>query len=136
MTDANEAREVLPIVFLGQDPRFVANPDTRDQQTLARTRDFRPGLNPQQHPMETQYSLAAKTGRHLDMGPHAPSAKREELEEQGTGDETGGPKVSSATEPASGSSDDSRTGQPPTDPVPPVVVAKEKTEQTLTPPAI
>lgn len=130
MTDANEAREVLPILFLGQDPRFVEKPETREQQVLGRTRDFRPGLAPQAHPIETQYMAASRAGRPLDMGPHAPQAKNEDAEEAaalerykaalaaGLSDhearEEGwpsdsDPKVSSVTEAAPDSSGDSPT---------------------------
>lgn len=132
MTDANEAREVLPILFLGRDPRFVQNPETRDDQVLGRTRDFRPGLHPQGRPFETQYTAASKAGRHLDMGPHAPGAKRDEEDVE----EESGPKGSPVTEPASGSGDASLTGQSQTTPETPVDAVKEKTNPLLTNPVI
>lgn len=125
MTDAspqgNEARDVLPIVFLGNDDRFKDN-------DLQRSRDFRPHVLPADAPLP---------GRHLDNGPYSPAAKREqrEREEEQESTETPGPKVSPATDPASGSDGASPTS-PPASPADPASVEKEPTPPPLVPPLI
>jgi hypothetical protein len=137
MTDAPEAREVLPILFLGVDDRFTANENTRDLQVQGRTHDFRPGLAPKAFPMETQYTQAMRAGRHLDTGPYAPGAVREDKgvdDENRTGAE-GDPKVLSALEPVSDSSGGSPTLQP-ENPETPAPVVKEQNEPPLTPTVI
>lgn len=146
MTDAspqgNEARDVLPIVFLGNDDRFKDN-------DLQRSRDFRPHVLPADAPLP---------GRYLDNGPYSPAAKREQREREeeeaiaryeaalaaGLSDaearEEGwpsgaSPKASPATDPASGSDGASPTS-PPASPADPASVEKESTPPPPPPPLV
>lgn len=85
------AKEIVPVLFFGYDSRFI--PETSE---------------PPKHSMAENETIGLQSIRRMDFRPQ-PIIEKPPVQQDEARDES--PKVSSATEPASGSSEGSPTSQ-------------------------